>query len=229
MAPWWHTALFVVGIVAYSVAEMHVPAKMTGAHPRSRVSLYCFTIVFEFVLVGYVWLFGLRPAGKRIRDLIGGKWDTPIAFLIDLGIAVMFWFVVFAYLVSTGLVFGKNPSSLDAMKAMAPRSALEMVLWVAVSVSAGFCEELVFRGYLQRQFYALTGMAPAAVICQALVFGAAHLYQGVKGAAVIAGYGALFGILAVSRNSLRPGMIQHGAQDTFTGLLVSIAIRHKLI
>jgi uncharacterized protein len=193
------------------------------------VSLYCFTIVFEFVLVGYVWLFGLWPAGKRIRDLIGGKWDTPIAFLIDLGIAVMFWFVVFAYLVSTGLVFGKNPGSLDAMKAMAPRSALEMVLWVALSVSAGFCEELVFRGYLQRQFYALTGMAPAAVICQALVFGAAHLYQGVKGAAVIAGYGALFGILAVSRNSLRPGMIQHGAQDTFTGLLVSIAVRHKLI
>jgi membrane protease YdiL (CAAX protease family) len=144
-------------------------------------------------------------------------------------IAIIFWLVVVAYLVSTGLVFGKNPGSLDAMKAMSPRSAVEIVLWVALSVSAGFCEELVFRGYLQRQFYALTGMAPAAVICQALVFGAAHLYQGVQGAAVIAGYGALFGILAASRNSLRPGMIQHGAQDTFTGLLVSIAIRHKLI
>jgi membrane protease YdiL (CAAX protease family) len=206
-----------------------MPARMTGAHPRSRVSLYCLTIAFEFVMVGYVWLLGLRPAGKRIRDLIGGKWDKPGDFFKDVGIAFIFWLVVVAYLVSTGLVFGKNPGSLDAMKAMSPRSAVEIVLWVALSVSAGFCEELVFRGYLQRQFYALTGMAPAAVICQALVFGAAHLYQGVQGAAVIAGYGALFGILAASRNSLRPGMIQHGAQDTFTGLLVSIAIRHKLI
>jgi uncharacterized protein len=229
VAPWWHTALFVVGIVAYSLAEMHVPAKMTGAHPRSRVSLYCFTIAFEFVMVGYVWLLGLRPAGKRIRDLIGGKWNTPGAFFIDVGIAIIFWFVVVAYLVSTGLAFGRNPGSLDAMKAMAPRSAVEIVLWVLLSVSAGFCEEIVFRGYLLRQFYAFTGMAPLAVICQALVFGAAHLYQGVQGAAIIGGYGALFGILAVSRNSLRPGMIQHGAQDTFTGLIVNIAMRHKLI
>lgn len=31
-------------------------------------------------------------------------------------------------------------------------------------------------------------------------------------------YGALFGILAVYRKSLRPGMIQHAMQDSFAGL-----------
>lgn len=229
VAPWWHTIMFVIGIVLYSIAEMHVPARMTSAHPRSRVSLYCFTILFELVLVGYVWLLGLRPAGKRIRELVGGKWSGPKDVLKDIGVALIFWMVVVAYLVISGLIFGKNADSLNAMKAMSPRSALEMVLWVALSVTAGFCEELVFRGYLQRQILALTGMAPLAVIGQAIVFGAAHLYQGVKGAAVIAGYGALFGILAVSRNSLRPGMIQHAAQDSFTGLLISIAMKRKLI
>jgi len=98
-----------------------------------------------------------------------------------------------------------------------------------LSVTAGFCEEVAFRGYLQRQFLALTGMAPLAVVGQAIVFGSVHLYQGVKGAITITVYGALFGVLAIVRNSLRPGIIQHAAQDTFAGVVGSLLAKYKYI
>jgi uncharacterized protein len=53
-------------------------------------------------------------------------------------------------------------------------------LWILLSISAGICEEIVFRGYLQQQFQAATRSIVAAVILQGAVFGMAHTYQGWK-------------------------------------------------
>jgi len=229
VAAWWHTIVFVIGMLVYGALQRHAASRLTGPHARSRVSLYLSTIVFEFVLLGYIWFLGLRPAGKKLRDIIGGKWARFSDFLIDVGVALLFWMVVATFLIVFNLTFGKNNSGMEALKALLPHGPFEMALWVLLSCTAGFCEETVFRGYLQRQFFALTGMAPVAVIGQALIFGSVHLYQGVKGAIAIACYGALFGILAISRNSLRPGMIQHAGQDTFSGLIGSILEKHHYI
>jgi CAAX protease family protein len=102
--------------------------------------------------------------------------------------------------------------------ALLPQNGLELGLWIALSATAGFCEEIMFRGYLQKQFQALTRSTAAAVVLQALVFGVAHAYQGGRRIILIAVYGALFGVLAVWRKSLRPGMFGHMMQDSFSGL-----------
>ena len=81
-------------------------------------------------------------------------------------------------------------------------------------------EELIFRGYLQKQFHAASGNALVGIIAQALLFGAGHGYQGVKSMLVIGVFGALFGALAFWRRSLRPGMIAHAWQDFLAGLLL---------
>jgi hypothetical protein len=100
-----------------------------------------------------------------------------------------------------------------------------------VAVSAGFCEELVFRGYFQRQFLALTGSAGAAVALQALVFGVGHSYEGAWAVAKITAYGILFGLLAAWRRSLRPGMLRMRGRTSSRGTLnTDLAIspqRHK--
>ncbi|MBZ5688613.1 MAG: CPBP family intramembrane metalloprotease [Acidobacteriia bacterium] len=80
-----------------------------------------------------------------------------------------------------------------------------------VALSAGFCEELAFRGYLQKQFQAITGSAGLAVLFQSIAFGIGHLYEGVGPVARI----TLFGLLAIWRKSLRPGMIAHVWSDIF--------------
>ena len=101
---------------------------------------------------------------------------------------------------------------------MAPHGAIEIALWIALALSAGFCEEFVFRGYLQRQLTAFTRSAPAGIALSALCFGLGHGYQGPRSAAVITLYGLLFGLLAHFSRTLRPGMIAHAWQDAFSGL-----------
>ena len=61
---------------------------------------------------------------------------------------------------------------------LAPRGIAEAILWVLLSISAGISEELVFRGYLQRQLTAFTGRTSVATFLQVAVFGIAHGYPG---------------------------------------------------
>jgi membrane protease YdiL (CAAX protease family) len=95
---------------------------------------------------------------------------------------------------------------------------LEGLLWGALSATAGFVEEVVYRGYLQRQFAAWTGRPRLALVLQAVVFGVTHGYQGVDACIRITVFGLLFGVVAAWRRSLRPGMMAHGLTDLVAGL-----------
>lgn len=227
VAPVWHTVLFIAGILGLTLAQSHQNQQISSIHIVSRVPLYVAMIVFELIMLFYVWI-GLLISRKRLRDLIGGRWNTPADFGMDIAIAIAFTVVAWGVLFVVGFLLGTNKIGLEAVRKLIPRTPAEMVLWVLLAVTAGFCEETIFRGYFQRQFLALTGKDEAAVILQACVFGAAHLYQGWKGAVTITLYGVLFGALAAWRKSLRPGMIQHAGQDTFSGLVGSFALRHHM-
>jgi hypothetical protein len=58
-----------------------------------------------------------------------------------------------------------------------------------------------------------------------VAFGAGHAYQGFRMAILIALYGAMFGILAQWRGSVRPGMIAHAWQDSVSGVVAALT-RH---
>jgi len=103
----------------------------------------------------------------------------------------------------------------NAAQGLLPQGILESLAWLPLALSAGFCEELAFRGYLQKQFQAITGSAGWAILIQALVFGMGHLYEGVAQVARIMLFGVLFGLLALWRKNLSPGMIAHAWSDIF--------------
>ena len=114
----------------------------------------------------------------------------------------------------------------DRIAHLIPQTSLELVFWMVVSLIAGICEEAVYRGYLQRQFSALCRNVPAGIVLSAATFGAAHLYQGIARASVIAASGVLFGWFAYWRKSVRPGMVAHTLQDAVAPLLLR-AMRRK--
>lgn len=223
VAPVWHTIVFVVVILGLSSLQA---VKLPALEAHGRTQIYVSGMALEVALVLYVWLLGLRPRRKRLRDLIGGKWATPKDIVRDIGVALLFWCAVIGFLLTMRLILGNNASGTRAITTLLPRTTVEVIAFVALSITAGFCEEFLFRGYLQRQFLTWSGRVEVAVALQALVFGIGHLYQGWKGALTITLYGAMFGILAVMRKSLRPGMIQHMMQDSFTGVVGSLLIRH---
>jgi membrane protease YdiL (CAAX protease family) len=226
LAPLWHTALLVLFVVSYSLLQVHFSARTETLQLKSRVPLYLFAIFFELILLAYVWFLGVRRSGMRFADVIGGRWARAADVWRDIGVAIAFWAVVIVYLLVVNHALGENPHAKKALQVMMPRGGLEMFLWVLLSISAGFCEEFIFRGYLQKQFFAISGNNGVAIAAQALVFGFAHGYQGVKGMISITIYGALFGILAMMRKSLRPGMIQHSMQDAFAGVVLSLLAKY---
>lgn len=99
-----------------------------------------------------------------------------------------------------------------------PKTWFELVVWLGMSASAGFCEEFVFRGYFTQQFHAWTGSAAFAVILQGVVFGLSHGYY-YKLMIVITVHGCLLGWFAHWRKSSLPGMLAHGLQDALGGTL----------
>jgi membrane protease YdiL (CAAX protease family) len=224
LAPLWHTIVLTLFVLATAYCQSR--NRIENHQINNRVALYCFMICLEWFLFAFVWFLGIRPTRRRLSEVIGGRWATAKDVWRDIGAALVFWLIVAAFLLLSGLTLGQNPQMNKVLQAIMPRSAIEMVVWVLMSISAGFCEEFVFRGYLQKQFLALTGSNAAAIAAQALLFGVAHLYQGVKGLLIVSGYGALFGILAIVRKSLRPGMIQHVLQDSFAGIGVSLLANH---
>jgi Type II CAAX prenyl endopeptidase Rce1-like len=69
---------------------------------------------------------------------------------------------------------------------------------------------------------ALTKSAPAGILLSGATFGIAHAYQGFRMVILISLYGAMFGMLAHWRGSVRPGMIAHAWQDSLNGVLASM-------
>src|SRR5437763_9146331 len=88
IAPLWHTLLITTLILGNSFLGS---SKVAAVHGQgSRILLYGGTFVTQLVLILLVW-FGIRLRGVRMRDLIGGRWETVEAFLLDVGIAFGFW------------------------------------------------------------------------------------------------------------------------------------------
>jgi uncharacterized protein len=178
--------------------------------PRgSPIPGYISVLVMEWLLVFYVRM-GVHKRGMRLRDLVGGRWTTPKEVMRDIALGAGLW-AVWIGLMNAHLLGGGT----NAAQGLLPRGILESLVWIPVALSAGFCEEVAFRGYLQRQFRAITDSAGWAVLFQALVFGVGHLYEGVGQVARITLFGVLFGLLALWRKSLRPGMVAHAWSDIF--------------
>jgi membrane protease YdiL (CAAX protease family) len=222
LAPMWHTIVLILILLVVAVGGARLQSRQsTGVgivqeHP-AVLPLYLSLIAFEWLLVGFVWFGVRRGNGIRVRSLVGGKWANSSDILRDLGIAVAFWIVWMGVGASVKYMLG--PSTAKSVDVLLPQGFVEIMTWVLLSISAGFCEEVVYRGYLQGQFLALTGSATIAIVIQGVLFGVTHGYQGMKLVITISVYGVLYGVLASWRKSLRPGMISHAWSDTFSGFL----------
>jgi membrane protease YdiL (CAAX protease family) len=213
VAPLWHTLLFLVALagLAFSSVVFHGLLRFSS----SRVPSYIVSMAAEWLMVGVV-AWGARLGGSSISSLIGEKWAKPSQFFRDLGIAVGFFFLSGGVLWLVAHVI--HPARNRNISNLLPDSLAEKYVWILVALTAGICEELMIRGYLQKQLHAWLKSSPAAVLVQGVLFGAAHAYQGWKNVVLIAVLGIMLGWLAQLRRNLFPGMIFHFLQDALGGL-----------
>jgi membrane protease YdiL (CAAX protease family) len=220
IAPWWHTLTIlsiylvpsIVALAKHSAAA--APGATSSPNHGALLRNYLISIGLEWALAYWAWV-GVHWRGGTLRDLTGGRWTSWRGVATEVAIAIPFWVVweATAWLVHRIVDRIQTPTTPYQV----PIGVLEISLWILLSISAGICEELVFRGYLQNQFRAATHSVIAAVVLQGLIFGLAHTYQGWKQVIVIAALGILYGALAAWRRNLRANMIAHAWSDVYEG------------
>jgi membrane protease YdiL (CAAX protease family) len=215
VAPVWHTLVVIVIMLALSALSAHVHGIPTVAHKPNRIAGYVTTAGMEWLILAFIW-FGLRLRKQNFRVLLGENWGGWKRVPRDLGIAVLY--LIVANLVLALISHLLKTTTNDAIKSLLPHTAVEITAFFVVAATAGICEEITFRGYLQRQFLAWSNSAAFAIVLQGILFGASHGYQGLKLMLVIVVYGTMFGILAHWQRSLRPGMFAHFLQDFIGGV-----------
>ena len=221
IAPVWHTVVILLFFVAISFAGAR--GIQSGIQARGRAVLYVVMIAQQWLTVAFIW-YGVSRRGVRMADLVGGRWARPADLLRDIGIGIAF--LIICGFGAMGVIehllrVVPNP----AVRQILPQTPAEDVLWVVVALGAGFNEELVYRGYLQRQFTVLTRTVAGGIALQAIVFGFSHGYQGWRSMLGIVVLGGMLGLLAHWRRSLRPGMIAHAMQDGLVGLFARYLMR----
>lgn len=218
------SALHTVALVAFLAVWAYF-GRERAIHLRAQTSpnhllMYLPTLVMEWSVFGYI-VWGVRKRGISLRELVGPRWSKGKENLKDLGIAGIFEVVALIVLGLIAHLLRVDPQG-PSVRFMMPVGALELIVWVLLSVTAGICEETIFRGYFQRQFIGWTGNTTVGILISAVLFGAGHIYQGWKQTIVIAVFGAMFGTLALIRRSLKPGMMAHSFQDAAAGIVFSI-------
>jgi membrane protease YdiL (CAAX protease family) len=212
--------LVLAALVGWSIGHKFFVDHLSAAADPSRIQLYMATILYEWLLFIFV-VAGVRRSGASMTVVLGDRWRSLQQVLRDIGIAAGFWVVAWLLLQLFGWLL--RTASLGRNVSMLPHPGIELALFIALSITAGICEETIFRGYLQRQFMALTKSAPAGILLSAAVFGAVHAYQGLPMVILISLFGAMFGMLTHWRGSVRPGMIAHAWNDSLNGVLAALA------
>jgi hypothetical protein len=213
----WHTLLVVAvqGFLTFR-GKIHADQMRAMVNP-DRIGIYERTIFFEWLVFALV-IVGVWLSGSSLYTVLGERWRSLRQFFSDIGIGVLFLIAALTMDSILGPHLRGNAGD-HAAQFILPHGGVEMAWWMVLSLSAGICEETLFRGYFQRQFMALTRSVPAGIILSAGAFGAAHGYQGLRPAVQIGLLGAMAGGLAHWRKSVRPGMIAHTLQDVLGGVV----------
>lgn len=223
LAPVWHTGLLATAVMAASLLGLRTQSLMAAHHVR----LYLETIGWEWALAAAV-LWGLRIRRSPLDAVLGRPEPGLRGWAHDALAAAIFWIgsavVLAAVAVLLKLAHLQLPEK--SLSGFAPNKPGELLLFLVLSVSAGVCEELLFRGYFQQQFARLAGgRVWAGVLGGSLLFGLAHLYEGAAGVVAITIFGGMFSLLALRRGNLRAGMMAHAWHDALSGVMLFF-LRH---
>ena len=159
--------------------------------------------MFNYAAV-YLENTGLAGIGLTRLRIVDFAWAFAFILAANLILSGLAWLLAQAGLPMPGEIGNLIPTSMGGK-----------VLWVGVSFTAGFCEEVAFRGYLMSRLRILTKARSWLVptIVSAVAFGACHAYQGWPGFILITIYGVLFSLLYIRTGRLWPCVIAHFFQD----------------
>ena len=195
--------------------------------PRVRLSVYRHAIAIQWGLAFAA--LGLWIANRRGWDWIGlaprfgwGLWGVILGMLVA-GLAVA---RQRRQAMTDDDALERLRVRMRRLEVMLPHTRGDLSLFFKLSITAGICEELLYRGYLIWYLSHWMEVYPAAGLAS-LLFGIGHLYQGVRGIFTTALVGAFLSAVYLLTGSLYPGMIMHALMDAHSGHLMQVAYKRE--
>jgi membrane protease YdiL (CAAX protease family) len=185
---------------------------------KDKVALYAATIAFQWILVGLVvWRSLVRGLTLQQLGLGTPNWTGVIAS----GLFGAFFIggLQWLNLRRIGKMEGEAPELLKKLASrLLPVNFLEYLPYAALAITAGVCEEFVYRGFAIAAFSKVGLPLWVVVILSSLLFGLAHAYQGRSGIVSTGIFGVLLAVGRLWIGSLVPVMMWHAGLDLAAGI-----------
>jgi uncharacterized protein len=212
--------LLAVPLVEWKWTWPRFLARLAKNEHGVRSRFYRWTILSEWALVLLLIVYWRRYERPWAWLLLDGGAPLRIACGVTAGLVG----AVFLYWQRIQILHGDERTMAEAHRQLKsatpllPHDPNENRLFKIVSVTAGVCEEVLFRGFLLWYLAGWTGTM-VAVILSSLVFGLGHIYLGTKNVPKTAAAGMMLACLAVASRSLWPAILIHAAMDWNSGEL----------
>jgi len=190
---------------------------MPQVSATERLALYASTIAFQWFAVAVVawraWAHGFTASqlGLTIPD----RTRILVASIVGAAtIAILQWL----NLRRVGRIPAEARGSLQALaERILPQSAVELLPYLALAITAGLCEEFLYRGFAVAVLVHAGLQVWAVVLISSVLFGLAHSYQGRGGIAMTLVIGTILGTSRIAYDSLVPAIFWHSAVDIVAG------------
>lgn len=199
-------------------ARMKKLLAMPHVSSMERLVLYASTIAFQWLAVAVVgwrvWVHGYTA--PQLGLLFDDKTKLLIAGLVG---AAVIGSLQWLNLRRVGRIPVESRGPLQAIaERILPQSAVELLPYSALCITAGLCEEFLYRGFAMAALVHAGLTSWLVVLLSSLLFGLAHSYQGRGGIVMTFVVGLVLGASRLSYNSLVPAIFWHSAVDIVAGL-----------
>jgi uncharacterized protein len=219
--PWdfWLIFLFLGVVVPWrgSIRMKKLLAK-PGTSSKERISLYASTMIVQWAITLFA-LWRAMARGLTARDF-GLERNAFVEILLasfvgGLVLGALHW----GNLRRAARVGGAGAERMRSIaKHILPQSSVELIPYCALAVTAGICEEFLYRGF------AIAALTRSGVpvwlgfLGTSILFGLAHLYQGRGGVLGTTILGLVFAGGRLLFGSLMPPIVWHSVIDLVAGI-----------
>jgi membrane protease YdiL (CAAX protease family) len=198
-----------------------VRAEIAAQGGPRRVREYRITMAQQWTLVALA--FVLMAVSGRSWDSVGLVWPSGAGLWWSSGaLALIGVFLFVQHRAATGSEAARAAVArqLVPLRWILPASPPELANFRALSVTAGVCEEILFRGYLMAFLSPLVGLG-GAVAASSGLFGLAHAYQGVGGPIKAGVLGLIMAGMYLLTGSLLAPILVHALIDIGSGQIAA--------
>lgn len=223
----------------FSVKEIN-EIKEDNITEKVKIKLYRESIIYGWIPVIIIFIFiilkflSLNDIGLKIIKFSSYNWLNIIIIVIMSMLSFLLLYQMIMFLISkkyreiiSKQINKKNQSNnhYDYVinNIMIPRTIKEKVWFSFVSLTAGICEEITWRGtliFLLQNIFPMLNIV-LVIIIASIIFGIFHSYQGIKGVIKTGLIGGLFNLLYIVSDSLILGIIFHFLFDFSSAFILT--------